>query len=44
MKVGVAVYKFTGEGKIGWHRCSNIAFVELYKQGQPGMYSVNMMP
>lgn len=43
MKIGVAVYKQTGKGKIGWHRCSNIAFVELYKQDTAGKYQVNMM-
>ncbi len=44
MKIGVAVYKYTGKGKIGWHRCSNIAFIELYKRDQLGVYQVNMMP
>ncbi len=31
MKVGVAIFKNTGVGNIGWQRISNIAYVEFYK-------------
>ena len=45
MKVGVAIYKKTTCGKIGWQRCSNIAFIELYKNNTTSAsYFVNMMP
>lgn len=44
MRVGVAIYKYTGLGKIGWHRCSNIAFVELYKKDADFAYVMNTMP
>lgn len=44
MRIGVAIYKNTGEGKIGWHRCSNIAYIELYKHDTSGRFHVNMMP
>ena len=44
MKVGVAIYKKTTCGKIGWQRCSNIAFIELYKnKTTSASYLVNMM-
>lgn len=45
MKVGVAIYKKTSRGEIGWQRCSNIAFIELYKNNSSSTsYFVNMMP
>ena len=45
MKVGVAIYKKTTCGKIGWQRCSNIAFIELYKNNTTSAsYFINMMP
>lgn len=44
MRIGVAIYKNTGDGKIGWHRCSNIAYIELYKHDTSGRFHVNMMP
>ncbi len=45
MKVGVAIYKKTTCGKIGWQRCSNIAFIELYKNNTSSTsYFINMMP
>ena len=45
MKVGVAIYKKTTRGKIGWQRCSNIAFIELYKNNTSAdSFFVNMMP
>ena len=45
MKVGVAIYKKTTLGEIGWQRCSNIAFIELYKNNSSSTsYFVNMMP
>ena len=45
MKMGVAIYKKTSLGEIGWQRCSNIAFIELYKNNSSSTsYFVNMMP
>ncbi|MCI5618924.1 MAG: hypothetical protein MR330_03205 [Rikenellaceae bacterium] len=45
MKVGVAIYKKTTCGKIVWQRCSNIAFIELYKNNSSATsYLVNMKP
>lgn len=45
MKVGVAIYKKTSRGEIGWQRCSNIAFIELYKNNSSSTsYFINMMP
>lgn len=45
MKVGVAIYKKTSRGEIGWQRRSNIAFIGLYKNSSLSTsYFVNMMP
>ena len=40
-----AIYKKTSRGEIGWQRCSNIAFIELYKNNSSSTsYFINMMP
>lgn len=41
MKVGVAIFKFTNIGNIGWQRISNIAYVEFYKINNIADYMVD---